>query len=430
MRSPKNGQTAADAPTSTPPAVAHATPPSRAPFAAEPTVVAAMWRGLEVFRPVAWLYAVYTAFVRSGGTDGPDAIARPWLAWVVLGVLAAWTVSSVLYRARARTMSFVSIELMLACGAILSTALVDTPSVIASGARTLPGLWPAAAVVAWAVLRGWRGGVMAALLVGVADLLEVGVGTFSTIGGSTISSSTINNIVILVLLGGCIGFCADLSRDGHAALGEALRVQAEVRERDRLARTVHDGVLQILSYIHRRGLELGGEAHELGSMAGDQERILRALVSNVSSTPTTDDSLLSPLGGGQVDLRSLLGQYADAAVSIIPPADPVLMAVKVAEELSAAVSAALDNVRRHAGVDAQAWVLIEDKRTDVTVTIRDNGLGVPAGRLAEAAGNGRMGITNSIEGRMRDLGGSAVLDSRPGSGTSVELTVPRKEPRK
>jgi signal transduction histidine kinase len=390
-------------------------------------VVAAMWRGLEVFRPVAWLYAVYTAFVRP---DGPDGLARPWLAWVVLGVLGAWTVSSVLYRARARTMSFVSIELMLACGAILSTALVDTPSVIASGARTLPGLWPAAAVVAWAVLRGWRGGVIAAFLVGVADLLEVGVGTVSTIAGSSISSSTINNIVILVLLGGCIGLGADLSRDGHAALGEALRVQAEVRERDRLARTVHDGVLQILSYIHRRGLELGGEAHELGSMAGEQERVLRALVSNVSGTPTSDGSPIGPMARGQVDLRSLLGQYADAAVSIIPPAEPVLMAVEVAQELSAAVSAALENVRRHAGVDAQAWVLIEDKGRDVTVTIRDNGVGVPSGRLAEAAVSGRMGIVDSIEGRMRDLGGSAILDSRPGTGTSIELTVPRKELRK
>jgi len=66
--------------------------------------------------------------------------------------------------------------------------------------------------------------------------------------------------VILVLLGGCIGYCADLSRDGHAALSEAVRVRAEGRERDRMARTVHDGVLQTLSYIHRRGLELGGES--------------------------------------------------------------------------------------------------------------------------------------------------------------------------
>ena len=371
---------------------------------AGPTVVTAMWRGVDVLRPIAWLYAVYSAFVRQ------EDFARPWLAWGVLGVLGAWTVGMVLYRTR--NTRVVGLELVLACAAILSTRLVDTPEVIAGGAKTLPGLWPAAAVVAWAVLKGWRGGMLAALVVGVVDLLEVDVAT----------ENTINNIVILVLLGGCIGYCADLSRDGHAALSEALKVQAEVLERDRLARTIHDGVLQTLAYIHRRGLDMGGESRELGSMAADQERRLRALVSDVSARD------LDAVVDGEVDLRPLLGRYVGGAVHVIPPAEPVLMARRVADELAAAVSAALDNVRRHAGADAQAWVLIEDHGKTVTVTIRDDGVGVPAGRLAEAADSGRMGVANSIRRRMSDLGGTATIDSRPGAGTCLELTVSKKGP--
>ena len=363
-----------------------------------------MWRALDVFRPIAWLYAVYSAFVRH------EDIARPWLAWVVLGVLGAWTMGMVFYRTR--TTRVAGIELVLACAAILSTRLVDTPEVILDGAKTLPGFWPAAAVAAWAVLKGWRAGMLAAVVVGIADILEVGVAT----------TNTINNIVILVLLGGCIGYCADLSRDGHAALTEALRVQAEVHERDRLARTVHDGVLQTLSYIHRRGFDMGGESRELGAMAADQERLLRALVSDVSGPH------LDAVVGGEVDLRLVLGRYAEGAVNVIPPAEPVLLARRVADELAAAVSAALDNVRRHAGADAQAWVLIEDHGKDVTVTIRDNGVGVLAGRLAEAAASGRMGVANSIRRRMSDLGGTAIIDSRPGAGTRLELTVSKKEP--
>jgi signal transduction histidine kinase len=378
---------------------------------ADPTAVAALWRGLDIFRPFAWLYAVYSAHVRT------QDMARPWLAWLVLGLLGAWTVGVVLYRDRSRTVRVVGMELVLACCAILSTRLVDTPEVITGGARTLPGLWPAAAVVAWAVLKGWRAGMLAAVLVGVADILEVGV-------QARLTGSTINNIVILVLLGGCIGYCADLSRDGHAALSEALRVQAEVRERDRLARTVHDGVLQVLTYIHRRGVDLGGEARELGSMAADQERLLRALVSKVPSGHGGQSRVLP--GHAEVDLRAVLSPYANSGVHVIPPAEPVLMAAGVAEELSATVRAALDNVRRHAGVDAQAWVLIEDGDKAVTVTIRDNGVGIPAGRLAEAAASGRLGMASSIGGRMGDLGGTAVLDSRPGAGTCLELTVPKK----
>ena len=371
----------------------------------EPTVVTALWRGLDVFRPIAWLYAVYSTSIRH------QDLARPGLAWVVLGVLGAWTIGMVLYRTRNTWV--VGVELALACAAILSTRLVDTTEVIAAGAKTLPGFWPAAAVLAWAVLKGWRAGMLAAFFVALADILEVGVP----------SDNTISNIVILVLLGGCIGYCADLSRDGHVTLSEALRVQAEVRERDRLARTVHDGVLQTLAYIHRRGVDMGGEARELGSMAADQERLLRALVSDVSSTHGTGGPHLDAVVGREVDLRLLLHRYAGRAVNVIPPAEPVLMVHRVAEELAAAVGAALDNVRSHGGVDAQAWVLIEDQGKDVTVTIRDNGVGVLAGRLAEAAADGRMGVANSIRGRMSDLGGTAVIDSRPGSGTCLELTV-------
>ena len=194
-----------------------------------------------------------------------------------------------------------------------------------------------------------------------------------------------------------------------------------MRERDRLARTVHDGVLQTLSYIHRRGLDIGGESRELGSMAADQERLLRALVSDVAAPH------LDALVDGEVDLRLLLGRYADGAVNVVPPGEPVLLARRVADELAAAVSAALDNVRRHAGADAQAWVLIEDDGLVVTVTIRDNGVGVPAGRLAEAAASGRLGVANSIQRRMSELGGTAIIDSTPGAGMSLELSVPKKE---
>ncbi len=379
-----------------------ATPP------AEPTVVAALWRGLDVFRPLAWLYAAYSAYARQ------HDMVRPWLAWLVLGVLGLWTVGVILHRTRSSWV--IGVELILACGAIMSTRLVDTPEVIVGGAKTLPGFWPAAAVLAWAVLRGWRAGMLAAFLVGVADFLEVGVAT----------SNTINNIVILVLLGGCIGYCADLSRDGHAALRDALRVQAQVCERDRLARTVHDGVLQTLSYIHRRGDDLGGEARQLASAAAEQERRLRALVSDTSGTDLTGGPAPDVVSRAEVDLRRVLGRYADGTVSVIPPAEPVLMATRVADELAAAVGAALDNVRRHAGLGARAWVLIEDMGNDVTVTIRDNGVGMPEGRLAEAVAAGRMGISKSIEGRIADLGGMVVVDPSSRSGTCLTLTVSKR----
>lgn len=94
-------------------------------------------------------------------------------------------------------------------------------------------------------------------------------------------------------------------------------------------------------------------------------------------------------------------------------------------ELAAAVSAALNNVRVHAGENAQAWILVEDWPDEVIVTVRDDGPGIPEGRLAQAEGEGRMGVALSIRGRLRDLGGTAELISVPGQGTEVELKVPK-----
>src|SRR5260370_508972 len=103
----------------------------------------------------------------------------------------------------------------------------------------------------------------------------------------------------------------------------------------------------------------------------------------------------------------------------------VLLADEPGRALAAAAGAALDNVRRHAGADAGAWVLIEDDGAAVTVSIRDDGRGFAERRLAEAAAAGRLGVAQSIVGRLRDVGGKACLTSSPGQGTEVELRVPR-----
>jgi signal transduction histidine kinase len=58
------------------------------------------------------------------------------------------------------------------------------------------------------------------------------------------------------------------------------------------------------------------------------------------------------------------------------------------------------------------------------VTIRDDGPGIPDGRLAAAAAAGRLGVSHSICGRLRELGGSAAIRSSA-EGTEVELRLPR-----
>ena len=97
----------------------------------------------------------------------------------------------------------------------------------------------------------------------------------------------------------------------------------------------------------------------------------------------------------------------------------------VAAEVDAAVANALDNVAAHAGAGARAFVLLEDLDDSVVVSVRDDGVGIAAGRLEEAVDEGRVGVSKSIVGRMDWLGGSARLSTGPGRGTEWELTIPR-----
>ncbi len=107
----------------------------------------------------------------------------------------------------------------------------------------------------------------------------------------------------------------------------------------------------------------------------------------------------------------------------------MLLPSEQAEEIAAAVAAALDNVRQHAGAGAHTWVLVEDDLDGVTISVRDDGAGMPAHRLAEAVAGGRLGAAQSIRGRLRDLGGEATWTSAIGEGTEVELRLPRASDR-
>ncbi|MDL4819903.1 DUF5931 domain-containing protein [Actinomadura sp. OS1-43] len=382
---------------------------------------AALWRSVAVYRALALVYAAVVIVKNSGG------YARPLGGWAVLAVLAVWTgVATLAYRDPARRgWPLLAADLAVAFGCIVTTAWVETPAHIAAGRPTLPVSWVAASVLAWAVAGGRRFGVAAALVLGVANLLVHAVA--GTAGG--MGNTTLNGIVLLLLAGLVVGQVVRLAREAEARLARAVEMEAATRERERLARRIHDSVLQVLAMVQRRGGEAGGEAAELGRLAGEQEAALRALIGAGPSASGRVHAAPAPgpsAGAGRgTDLRPLLTGQASASVTVSTPATPVTLPEHAAAELAAAVAAALDNVRRHCGDGARAWVLLEDDPAAVTVSVRDDGPGMPPGRLDDAAASGRLGVAQSIRGRVRDLGGTVAIDSAPGEGTEIEMTVPR-----
>ncbi|MGX1544883.1 MacS family sensor histidine kinase [Streptomyces adustus] len=384
-----------------------------------------LWRALTGYRVLTMLYAVglfATAY---------DGFARPWVAICYFLVLAGWTLATLpkVANAESCTKRFLAVDLTVALTGILLTPVADSHQRILDGGPTLPSIWTAGSVLAFAVKGGWRWAAVASSLVAAANLVERGAPT----------RDTVHNVILVWVASIAIGYVVEVARASERTLARALEIEAATRERERLARDIHDGVLQVLAMVQRRGAVLGGEAAELGRMAGEQEVALRTLVSgglvpvSRESRDAADGAFVvvvdEPEDDGPMDLRTLLVPYAAARVSLAEPGAPVLLAPAAARELAAAVGAALDNVRRHAGPDARAWILVEDEPDSVVVTVRDDGPGIPEGRLAQAEGEGRLGVALSIRGRLRDLGGSADVCSTPGQGTEVELTVPKDAAR-
>jgi signal transduction histidine kinase len=384
---------------------------------ARPSVERPLWQALTAFRVLSLVYVIarYAYVFRQ--------YAHPAVAWAYLGALTVWTLltSPRVASARRCTKAFLAADLAVALAGILLTTQVDTHARIVAGQSTLPGVWTAGTVLAFAIKGGWSWGAVVAAIVGGSNIVERG----------TVTQGNVHNIVLLFFVSTGIGYVVEVARSSERALTRALQIEAATRERERLARDIHDSVLQVLAMVQRRGNEIGGEAAELGRMAGEQEGALRALVLGdripLPRSGGSGGSAAPPAAGeppGPADLRALLGRHAGARVTLSAPAEPVLLPAHAAMELAAAVGAALDNVARHAGAGAHAWILVEDEPGAVLVTVRDDGPGIPEGRLADAEREGRLGVAQSIRGRLRDLGGTAELISVPGQGAEVELRVP------
>ncbi|MGC4781440.1 DUF5931 domain-containing protein [Micromonospora zamorensis] len=368
-----------------------------------------LWRALAVFRLASLAYVCVLA-VRDA-----DRYDHPYAVGALILVMAAWTAATAVGYARPawRRWPLLLADLGVVLAIVLATPWVVGRVALATGVPTMGVAWMAGPVLAWAVSGGRRRGTVAALLVAGADLTT----------RERIGQSSFTGVILMLLAGVVVGHVARLAASAEERLQRAVELEAATRERERLARGIHDSVLQVLAMVQRRGADLPGEAGELARLAGEQEAALRALIAGTS--PASAAVLPDGTETAAVDLRTLLGRYASTAVVLSAPATPVPLPRRVAGELAAATGAALDNVGRHAS--GRAWVLIEDEGATVTVSIRDEGPGIPEGRLTEAAAQGRLGVSQSIRGRVADVGGTVRIVSAPDAGTEIELTVPRAQ---
>jgi signal transduction histidine kinase len=365
-----------------------------------------LWRAAQVFRLLSCLYAL--GFQIAINSD----LRHPVTGWLLFAVLIGWSgACAVAYlRGFGRRPTWVISEIIVVVLLMGSNRLVAYPQWAADNQTWPTTLWASNPTISAALEFGPTGGMLTGLVVmatnfAVKNYLSLNLGHNAT-------------IIIEVAIGLAIGMAARTARRAHEELRRAAHLSAALEERERLSRQVHDGVIQVLALVTKRGHEIGGATSELADLASEQERALRRWITSSSLDRDGDSETL--------DLRTLLRRREGERVSMVLPGTAVPLARNVAVELDAAVGNALDNARSHAGPQARAFVLLEDLGDSVTVSIRDDGVGIGAGRLAEAEGEGHLGISKSIVGRMTSLGGEAELRTEVGEGTEWELRVPRK----
>lgn len=208
-------------------------------------------------------------------------------------------------------------------------------------------------------------------------------------------------LAFVLIVGLVLVYSSTLVAKWRELAGERVR---RIREEQRaeMAAHLHDSVLQTLALIQNRS----GASSEVARLARAQERELRAWLYDGDAPADSD-------------LPTDLRDYAAALELDYPVRIDVVSAGLPAERASGEVAAAsreaMLNAARHAG--GEVSVYIEGNATAVDVYVRDRG----AGFDLESVPADRLGIRESIVGRMRRAGGSATVRRGAGGGTEVHL---------
>jgi signal transduction histidine kinase len=366
-------------------------------------IMTPLWRGVVILRLITAVFAITAIIVHH------DGFARPDLGWAALAGIAVWTVLTCMaYSFEAtRRIHIIAVDLLVTLTLMGASAVVLSPeqlTEVTQRAPLLPTVWACGPVVAAAVHAGRATGALFGVAVAAMEIWLRGAFT----------TDLACDALLLIGTGFVLGMAATAARRATEQLRRATRVEAATAERERLARSIHDSVVQVLARVRTRGGQLDGEAGELARLAGEQEIALRSLF---STSP--------PSAAGEQDLANAIQLLAGPQVEISMPATPVPLPSSDVEELVAVIREALVNTVRHGGPEARSWVLLEDLGEEVVLTVRDNGPGLDSWQLTDAENGGRMGVSRSIRGRVADLGGTLTLVTGAGRGTEWEVRLAR-----
>lgn len=193
-------------------------------------------------------------------------------------------------------------------------------------------------------------------------------------------------------------------------LGEERGERIRSQERAEVAAHVHDSVLHTLTLIQRNA----EDPFEVQRLARAQERELRTWLYQPKSDAGA--MLAAAVEKTAAEVEEAHGLPIEAVcVGDCPLDDRLGAALQAARE-------AMVNAAKYSGAPSVS-VFAEVEPEQVTIFVRDRGNGFDMSDIPED----RMGVRQSIVGRMERNGGSARIRTAPGDGTEVELVVKRDD---
>ncbi|WP_306327433.1 ATP-binding protein [Streptomyces venezuelae] len=252
-------------------------------------------------------------------------------------------------------------------------------------------------------------------LVGVA-LVGTGLAVFVVVRGSVAQLGTALTAAVAVLTGIALlagPWLVRMSQD----LTEERTMRIRAQERAEVAAHVHDSVLHTLTLIQRNAEDAG----EVRRLARAQERELRNWLYKPEGTgkdkDEEPDTLAEAVKRAAAEVEDKHGVPLEVVVVGDCPLDEGLVAqMQAARE-------AMVNAAKYGGEGGAVQVYAEVEGRTVFVSVRDRGPGFDLDAVPED----RMGVRESIIGRMQRNGGTARLRSVPGGGTEVELEMERAD---
>jgi signal transduction histidine kinase len=354
--------------------------------------------GAAALRWVGWVWVTIVAVVNLHRVDHPAMAAAAVVAMgiVTVGSQAAlstgWGVGPTDRR-------LIGAEITVATVALLLDGWVRQGRV--SG-QSLAGTWPLAAIlVAGAVAGpGWGAGVGG--LFGAARATSALVAGTAPGQGGRAAVAAVSTALFWVAIGAVTGAVVRFARDAQERL-------AEGAARERIARDLHDSVLQTLTLIERRAPTV-----ELAQLARDQERELRAYLFGDHQAP----------GSLAAELRAVAAraerQWAGTTVSVVMTDDIPRMDPAQVQAGAAAVAEAITNAAKHgAARRVVVFADLDDATGGLFLSVKDDGSGFDPDILVEG-----VGIRESIRARVERVGGRASLIASRGDGCEVRLELP------